>query len=139
MTDREGKFTFVSPTFSTVFGYSVGEVKAMGNIYNLLGKDCFSRNREGGEICNRELVVTDKYNRQHYLLVNVKMIPSRENTILFAARDITTIKIFQKEKEALQQRNQLLVNTIGQIIYEYSPDKKLQWEGAYSDLLGYTL
>ncbi len=140
LTDREGKFTFISPSVSTVFGYSLQEVKTMDNIQNLLGKDCLSLKQlwEGGEICNQELVVTDKYNRRHYLLVNAKIIPSRENTILFSARDITPLKIFQQEKEALQQRNQLLVNAIGQIIYEYSTGEKLQWEGAYSDLLGYT-
>ncbi len=91
ITDDAGKFSFICPNVSVIFGYSFQETQEFNNISMLLGDDLFDRNELEtlGEIKNIEHEVMDKAGRAHVLLVNVKRVSIQEGTVLYTCRDIT--------------------------------------------------
>jgi PAS domain S-box-containing protein len=76
ITNEVGFFTYICPNVSIIFGYSYEEVKAMGNISELMGGPLFNANELelSGEIKNIEHAIFDKSHSAHYLLVNVKKV-----------------------------------------------------------------
>lgn len=94
LTDDQGNFFFISPNVADIFGYSIVEVEALGNISKLLGENVFSHNdlKSQGEIRNIELLTTDKSGGKHSLILNVKSISIKEATIHYSCRDITDNK-----------------------------------------------
>jgi PAS domain S-box-containing protein len=141
LTDHQGKFTFICPNVSFIFGYSREEIATIGNIYHLLGEDVFSLEElsSKGEIHNIERVVKDRFENEHYLLINIKQFIHKEGKFLYCCRDITERKQAEAEKLALSERNETLVKTLGEIVYEYDvKQNSVNWEGAYPDLLGYS-
>lgn len=102
ITDSIGAFTYVCPNGNVIFGYSQQEIERLGNIDQLLGKNLFEMNQleTCGEIRNIEREITDKFGRQHVLLVNAKRVSINGGTVLYTCRDITERKQVQ---EALQK------------------------------------
>ena len=99
ITDKLGAFIFICPNFDVIFGYSLQEVRAMGNIAKLLGEPLFDWQEleTAGEIKNIEQEITDKFGRRHTLLVNVKCLSIQEGTVLYTCRDITLQKLAQEQ------------------------------------------
>lgn len=59
---------------------------------------------------------------------------------LVVAKDLTDQKRIEAEKASISQRNQALVQALGEIVYEWSPPKNLvSWEGDSRRILGYTI
>jgi PAS domain S-box-containing protein len=102
LTDDTGVFTFICPNVHIIFGYSVQEVRALGNITRLVGEGLFvpAKLEALGEIENIERDITDKAGDVHSLLVSVKRVSIRGGTRLYACRDITERK---RAEEALQE------------------------------------
>jgi PAS domain S-box-containing protein len=102
ITDDRGIFTSVSPNIGFIFGYSVEEVYALGNVSKLLGEDFIisEKLKASGEIKNIEVDTEDKHKQKHSLLVNLKSVSIQGGTLLYSCRDIT--KRRQLEKEVLE-------------------------------------
>lgn len=94
ITDDAGKLIFVSPGAQRIFGYTVPEIEAMGQIADLLGDHLFVPNELAmhGELPNIERVIADKFGANHTLLVTVKQIASPHGTRLYTCRDITAYR-----------------------------------------------
>jgi PAS domain S-box-containing protein len=107
MTDDEGGFTFICGNVFVVLGYTVEEIRAMGNISALLGKGLFTlaeldRQRE---IRNIDCVITKKDGSRNDYIVTVKRVSIKGGTILYVCRDITDRK--RAEKEVLKLNDEL--------------------------------
>lgn len=64
---------------------------------------------------------------------------TKETIIVGCARDITEKKQAETEKLVLQTRNQTLVESLGEIVYEHDlTNHSSSWDGAYEELLGYS-
>ncbi|MBD2393622.1 PAS domain S-box protein [Cyanobacterium aponinum FACHB-4101] len=141
LSDKQGNLTFICPNVHFIFKYSWEEVEAMKNVRDLLGENIYDLDtlEKQEEINNIEIVVKDKLNQEHYLLLNVKLFPQEKGVILYSARDITERRNIENEKQALQLRNETLVKTLGEIVYEHNvTNHEIIWDGAYTELLGYS-
>ena len=104
ITDSEGKFTFICPNIPHILGYSVEEIRALGNISACVGEgrslfDLEDLNRRG-EISNIEAVIGNKNGTKRDYLVTVKRVSIKGGTILYVCRDITERKQAEEEHQA---------------------------------------
>ncbi|MFC4448092.1 bacterio-opsin activator domain-containing protein [Halorussus aquaticus] len=102
VTDDDGEFTYVCPNVHFIFGHTAEEIHDLGTIDVLLGEDLFDRERleSEGVLTNLECTATDKYGREHTLLVNVRQVSIQGGTTLYSCRDITKRK--QRERALTQ-------------------------------------
>jgi len=114
ITNDDGRFTYVCPNVSVIFGYGYEEVIAFGHIDKLLGADLFNPQEltASNELYNIERSVQDKLGHTRILLVNVKRVSIKEGTRLYTCHDITGRKkaeaSLRKQKEYLD----ILLETI---------------------------
>ncbi len=60
-------------------------------------------------------------------------------THLAVAKDLTEQKRVEAERASVFQRNQALVQALGEIVYEWFPTRgEVRWEGDYGRILGYS-
>ncbi len=104
ITDIEGFFQLVCPGDQGVFGYTCGEIQALGNIANLLENNLVNlRELEAQrEIRNIPVKIVDKFHQIHHLLVTVKLIfappgAAPGSSILYTCHEIKGTK--PKESE----------------------------------------
>src|SRR5262245_9076944 len=90
ITDDDGAFTFICPNVDVIFGYSHDEVRAMGRISRLLGRELVGATQLAahGEVQNIEHEIETKAGARRCLLVHVKPVSIRGGTMLYACRDI---------------------------------------------------
>ena len=76
ITDDHRNFTYIGTNVSQRLGYSVEEVRAMGNIKALVGRRLFDLEalKRSGEIRNIESRITGKDGTKHIFLTNIKYI-----------------------------------------------------------------
>lgn len=91
ITNLAGEFTFICPNVNVIFGYSFEEVKAMDNIFKLLGDFTFSQYelKEKGELSNLPHDIEDKYGKIHHLLISVKKVAINGGIYFYNCRDIS--------------------------------------------------
>lgn len=104
ITDSSGKFTFVSPNISHIFGHPLKEIQTLGNISAWVNKgqslfDLDELNRLG-ELSNIEAVITDKNGQKKDYLITVKRVTIKDGSILYVCRDITERKQAEEEHKA---------------------------------------
>jgi diguanylate cyclase (GGDEF)-like protein/PAS domain S-box-containing protein len=102
LTDDSGKFAFVCPNVTNIFGRSDAEVWELGNIRNILGQDFIDALNVGqiqanGELTNQDCQVWDVEGQVHHLLVNIKSVHVGHGTLLFTCRDISDRKQTETE------------------------------------------
>jgi PAS domain S-box-containing protein len=106
ISDDRGMLRFICPNVDVIFGYSIDDIKAFGNIARLLGDNVFDPEdlEASGEIKNIERNVVDKAGYGHSLLINVKRVSIKGGTVLYTCRDITERKYAEEEQQRLQKR-----------------------------------
>jgi two-component system sensor histidine kinase UhpB len=94
ITTDEGAFTFICPNVDVIFGYREDEVRAMGRISQLLGRDVpgLEHLTSTGEIRNIEHDVAAKDGTRRVLLIHVKRVSIKHGTVMYVCRDITERK-----------------------------------------------
>ncbi|MEW6203615.1 MAG: ATP-binding protein [bacterium] len=106
VTDENDSFTYICPNVDIIFGYSVQEVNSLGNIKKLLGDNLLNPDelKTLGEIQNIEREITDKGEKKHSLLVNIKRVSIKGGTVLYTCRDITDRKLAEEALSALSKK-----------------------------------
>lgn len=91
ITKASGDFTFICSNVHHIFGYTVAEVEAMGQIQKLLGDFSLEHSQltQTGELTNCPFTICDKAGTTHSLLVNIKKVNIKGGNYLFTCRDIS--------------------------------------------------
>jgi len=107
ITDDEGVFTFICYNVLSVLGYTIEEIKAMGNISKLFGKELIDLEalERLGEISNIECVIIKKDGRRNDFLVTMRRASIKTGTILYVCHDITERK---RAEEEIWKTNRML-------------------------------
>lgn len=112
MTDRAGKFTYVCPNVSAVFGYSQHSVWQHGNISFLLGDDFVAEVGasvddllQAGQPGEFERRTHDAFGVSRHLLISVRLVSLQAGTVLYRCRDITERKAL--EAHVVEQAREL--------------------------------
>jgi len=129
ITDEGGEYTYVCPNVHFIFGYTADEIRELGTIEDLLGRELFDRDELADErvLKNIETTATDKAGREHTLLVNVREVDIQGGSLLYSCRDITKRKQREQALATLQEtaRDFLYAEThqeIAQHIVDDAPD-----------------
>jgi PAS domain S-box-containing protein len=139
ITDNGGRFIYVCPNVSVIFGYRHEEVSALGNIERLLGADLFDPQTLAArkELHNIERSVRDKSGHTRILLVNVRQVSIKEGTRLYTCHEITELKKteadLRKQKEYL---NTLLETIPNPVFYKDTRGKYSGCNRAFEAFVG---
>lgn len=114
VTDDTGAFIYICPNVDVIFGYSQEEVESFGNIVKLLGNPIFDYNKLEtlGEIPNIDCDIIDKTGEKHDLLVNVKRVSIKGDTVLYTCRDITERKLAEVQVKASLKEKEILIREL---------------------------
>ncbi len=140
ITDNEGKLTYVCPNVNAIFGYSVEEIQALGNIERLLGHPVFDPQEldQSGQIHNIEIKARDKDGNECVLLTHVKKVSIMNGTLLYSCRDITDRKRAEEQYRYLFERTgtgMAVVEADGTLSLVNRTFEQLA-EGSESDIIG---
>jgi PAS domain S-box-containing protein len=107
ITNDNGDFTYICPNVTSIFGYSLSEVRALGNITQLLGNQPVNWQALAatGTIRNIEINITDQAGKSRTLWVNVKQVSIQGGTILYRLRDTTN-------RQSIEDKRQLEVDRL---------------------------
>ncbi len=107
LTDDLGAIRYVCPNTVLIFGFTQKEIYSLGNIDKLLnGTICdIAELKHKNEIVNIEWLVLDHAGREHYLLINVKVVDICGGTALYVMRDATKLK---RASAALKERESFI-------------------------------
>ncbi|MCK5237126.1 MAG: PAS domain S-box protein, partial [Deltaproteobacteria bacterium] len=141
ITDKYGKFTYICPNVDVIFGYSYDEIEAMGNISGPLGKFYYDHDELSavGELKNIEQKITDKAGTKHALLINIKNIVLKDESILYTCRDITKRKRAQEALLKSNEQLQLSIRGARVAIWDWSVNENfVVWSDNAEEVLGFT-
>lgn len=139
ITDDEGAFTFICPNVDVIFGYSMDEVRAMGRIARLLGRELVDRERlvTSGEMRNIEHDVTSKAGVRRALLVHIKPVSIKGGTILYVCRDITERKVSEEVLRQNEERLTLALAAANLGTWDWDiPSGEVSWSDETRRMLG---
>lgn len=121
VTGETGNFRYICPNVHNIFGYSVDDVRRLGNLSVLLGEAGLVEEMpsEVTEISNIAVPIQDRDGRRHDLLVNVKRVDICGGTRLYSCRDVTELK---QTQDRLVQSERLAA--IGQMVTALSHESR---------------
>ncbi|MFB6286288.1 MAG: PAS domain S-box protein [Candidatus Bipolaricaulia bacterium] len=139
ITDDDGQFTYVSGSTQHIFGYSDAEIREMGSIDQLLGKQFIDDHplHDRAEIANVEHPITDQQGRRHDLLVNIKRVDIYGGTVLYTCRDVTERVRAERELKSSQQRLQAIFdNSLDAILLADDDARYVEANDAACEMFG---
>lgn len=140
ITDNEGRFTFICGNTMFTLGYTVPEIKAMGNISTLFGKELYSPEEleTRKEILNIECVIANKDGTPHHFLLTVRQVSIKDGTILYVCHDITERKQTLEKLRESEERLRLTLEAteIGTFEWDIKRDMFIA-SPTYYAMLGY--
>lgn len=85
-----------------------------------------------------EAKLVNKAGQVRDVLLSIGMVPGTKQSIA-SLLDITESKRAEEERATLALRNEALVKSFGEIVYDWRPlEDKLIWDGNFTQVLGYT-
>lgn len=113
VTGEVGDFRYICPNVDVIFGYSVDEVRSLGNLSALLGTAGLATEMplETTELSNIAVAINNRDGQRRDLLVNVKRVEIRGGTRLYTCRDVTELN--QAQQRLLQSER---LAGIGQMV-----------------------
>src|SRR5262245_32274939 len=106
ITTDDGAFTFICPNCDVIFGYREDEVRAMGRISRLLGRELLELEQlaSTGEVRNIEHEIEAKDGTRRVVLVHVKRVAIKHGTLMYVCRDVTARHRAEHELRDLGRR-----------------------------------
>jgi PAS domain S-box-containing protein len=139
ITDDEGLFTFICPNVDVIFGWGPEEVRAMGRISRLLGRELVDRALLGakGEIQNIEHEAATKGGSPRALLVHIKRVAIRGGTTLYVCRDITERKQSEQKLRRNEERLTMALEAASMGTWDWHvPSGEMTWSPQTHRILG---
>lgn len=106
ITNDAGRFTYICPNVSNIFGFDVDDFGGFEDISAVLGSEVFNleRLKVVGEISNIQRVVKNRRGDTIVLLITVKRVDIMGGTILYTCRDITERYEIENELQESEYR-----------------------------------
>jgi PAS domain S-box-containing protein len=139
ITDDDGAFTFICPNVDVIFGYQSDEVRALGRIARLLGRDVVDRRQlaAAGEIQNIEHEIVRKDGARRALLLHIKQVAIKGGTTLYACRDITERKQAEETIRRNEERLKMALEAASMGLWDWHvPTGEMNWSSETHRLLG---
>jgi len=141
ITDSDGAFTYICPNVDVIFGYGPEEVRALGRIARLMGRELIdpAELAATGELRNIEHDIEAKGGTRRALLVHVKQVAIKGGTTLYVCRDISE----RRQAEQVLRRNEARLSlaleaaSIGTWDW-HLPTGEMAWSPGLHRLLGDT-
>ena len=122
ITDRDGRFTFISPNSLPTLGYQEEENQILHNITQLFADPPLPLPEiltAAHTVHRLERHYVTQSGEQRHFLIDIKPVAIKGGSLLFSCRDITDRKAAEAEREALiqqiQTQAQLLQNIIDSV------------------------
>jgi PAS domain S-box-containing protein len=141
ITNDDGCFTFICPNADVIFGYSADDVRVMGSISVLFGRDLITPEQitQHSEIQNIEHEIQTKGGLTRALLVHVKRVSIKGGTILYVCRDITDRKRVERELRRNEEGLRLALEAANAGTWDWDcPSGEMTWSPETHRLLGDT-
>lgn len=112
ITDDDGNIVYACPNTYFIFGLSQDKVCKIGSVHELIGGTVcdVSDLREKEEIANIEWSITDQSGREHFLLINIRLVDIKGGSVLYVMRDITDYRLAKNALNKSERRYQALFN-----------------------------
>jgi PAS domain S-box-containing protein len=139
ITDDDGVFTFICPNVDVIFGYQSDEVRALGRIATLLGRDLVDRDQlaAAGEVRNIEHEIVRKDGGRRALLLHIKQVAIKGGTTLYACRDITERKQAEETIRRNEERLTMALEAASMGLWDWHvPTGEMNWSHETHRLLG---
>ena len=139
ITDDEGRFTFVCPNAHVIFGYSQDEVRRMGRISRLFGRDLIDPRElsPNGEIQNIEHEIEGKGDVRRALLVHIKSVSIKGGTVLYVCRDVTERKKAEQALRSNEERLKLALQAASAGTWDWHvPSGEMTWSPESERMFG---
>lgn len=130
ITDDAGQFTYICPNVDVIFEYAREEVRAMGRISRLLGRDLITPQQPipDGEIRNIEHEIRTKHGIERQLLIHIKQVSIKGGTVLYVCRDVTARKQAEQALRRNEQRLTLALSAASMGTWDWHvPTGEMTW------------
>lgn len=119
ITDDYGSFIFISPNVFLSLGLTQDDIRAKESLANILGQDILLSNLENrkNEIRNIEKTLETGLGRRIFL-INLKAVNILGGTALYSLRDVTELKLAEKENRESENRYRILFENANDAIFK---------------------
>lgn len=139
ITDDAGTFTYICPNCDVLFARSDEEVRGMGRISHLLGRDLVPPGAPvpDGEVRNIEHEIVNGRGERRVMLVHIKQVSIKGGTILYVCRDITDRKAAELALRRNEERLALALEAASMGTWDWQvPTGEMTWSPETHRLLG---
>jgi diguanylate cyclase (GGDEF)-like protein/PAS domain S-box-containing protein len=141
ITDKKGKFTYVSPGFKTLFGYEIDDL-AETNFSKLFNISFINETipQTNVDLKVFETNIINKQGETRSLIVSVKNAVINEKVSIYTCRDITPLKETQRNLLDSEERLKYALLASNEGIYDWDIENKSVFRNnTYFTMLGYDI